>query len=224
MKRIASRLALVLVPFGMAACAPVYADPWGDSYGSGYYPDGFYGGSVLSDRIFGSYPDPFYTRRDSYRSAAERDAYYRSVTAAERRAIRQAELRRQQDRAERADRRRARIERERVAAERERRRAERLDRRPVGARVNDRRDIERREAVLEARRARREAAQAERRAQRAEDRLERARRAGRLEDRIDRSYVVEERRRARLRLLREQREAEIEARQGLGPGQWQSQR
>lgn len=191
---IARRLAVILALLGLAACAPVagtYGDRYGVAYPSGIYGSGIYAGSIYGDPYDSHYPGAL------VRSVAERNAYEQALSTARRQALRDAELRRQQDRARRADRRHDWADRDLDQAERDRRRAEWRDRRPVGSDPYDWADAERRRALFEERRARQDRDLAARLEERQRDRLDRLSRTDRIQDRMDRIERMQRRNRAR---------------------------
>jgi hypothetical protein len=198
---IARRIALVLAPLALAACAPVYDQGYGDAYGYGY-PYGAYGGAVRDHLhpgypYLGTYGAGVYSDGRTFRSAAERDAYLRAVAAARREALRDAEIWRQQDRYRRAHRDSDWSDRDVDWAERERRQAEWRDRRPVGSGPFDRAAAERRDALYDERRARFDHENALRRSERERARLDRLSRSDRIQDRIDRLDRMQRRHEAR---------------------------
>ncbi len=221
--RIAPRLALALLPLGMAACEPVYNQPYDSPYGGPYggYPTSVYSDRIYSDRLYDpyAYPQPVY-RADGrvFRTAAERDAYVRGLSVAKQRAEREAELlrqrqqaelaaqqrarraarvERQQDRSHHADRDYDRARRDRSAAERELRHTEWQDRNPVGTRRNDRADADRRDALLAAQRAQALRAQAGRAAEREQAATTRMRQAAAAQARMDSIALDQARQEAR---------------------------
>ena len=195
---IARTMAVLLALLGLAACAPVpgaYGGVYGDSYGRGH-PSGLYGSGIYAGSIYGDPYDSHYPGA-LVRSVSERNAYERALTNARRQALRDAEVRRQQDRARRADRRHDRAERDLDQAKRDRRRAEWRDRRPVGSGPYDRDDFERRRALSDERRARMDRDRAARMERSQRGRLDRLSRADRIQDRIDRIDRMQRRNQAR---------------------------
>ncbi len=196
------RIALVLAPLALAACAPGDGGAYGESYGRAY-PVGAYGAGI-GERLYRG--DPELDARDGgavgpdvgrFRSRTEQDAYFEAIAAARRAALRDAELSRQQDRSRRAGRNKGWTGRDLDWAERELQQAEWRDRRPVGSGPYDRADTERRDALFDARRARDVYDRSARLTVWERARLDRLSRADRIQDRIDRLDRMQRRHEAR---------------------------